>query len=137
MSSIIKDIENDLEHVDKEIYSIKERITNIPKENKKEFRESMRLLSVFRKDKLSLLNTYHNIIQDISVKRRLLEAQRIKYEAEAAKLLMEDVDRSEADEQFALYFEGLLERTSKSVAKHDSDLIKQEILKIGEVGDKK
>lgn len=131
MSSIIKDIENDLEHIDKEIYSIKQRITNIPEENKKEFRESMRLLSVFRKDKLSLVNAYHSIVQDLSVKRRLLEAQRIKYEAEAAKLLMEDVDRSEADEQFALYFEGLMERTSQAVAQHDSELIKQEIMKMG------
>ena len=135
MTSIIRDIERDIDNIDVEIGELRERISLLPRTSKREYRESVRLLSLLRKDKISLLNMYHNIVQDLTIKRQLLEAQRVVLEVEAARLLTEDVERSEADEQFEAYFNGLMKRTSELVSERDSELIREQVLNIGKSGE--
>lgn len=135
MASIVRDIERDLDNIDVEIGELRERIRLLPRTSKREYRESVRLLSLLRKDKISLLNMYHNIVQDLTIKRQLLEAQRVVLEVEAARLLTEDVERSEADEQFEAYFNGLMKRTSELVSERDSELIREQVLNIGKSGE--
>ena len=135
MASIVRDIERDLDNIDVEIGELRERISLLPRTSKREYRESVRLLSLLRKDKISLLNMYHNIVQDLTIKRQLLEAQRVVLEVEAARLLTEDVERSEADEQFEAYFNGLMRRTSELVSERDSELIREQVLNIGKSGE--
>ena len=126
MKSLFKNIENDLVFIDKEMQKIKIRISTIPEHNKRDYQDFMRLLSVFRKDKISLVNSYHNIMQDINYKNKLLEAQRTMFEIEAMNLMKQDNEQSEFDEEYEQYYEDLLKRASENVAILSEGILNEE-----------